>query len=191
MSAILLYLSMMMFRSDINDTAYFAEGCFWCSEAIFRQVRGVVEATSGYSGGNTKNPTYKEVCTGTTGHAETIRVVYNPAVVSYETLLDIFWHSHDPTTLNRQGADEGTQYRSAIFYTNDLQKQAAQKIKAMLDQEEFSSKIVTEIKPSQAFYPAEDYHYDYYSKNKNQPYCQYVINPKLEKFKKSYKSLIK
>ena len=174
------------------DTATFGMGCFWCSEAIFLQLQGVESVTSGYSGGQIAKPTYREVCSGLTGHAEVVQVVYNPSVVSFDELLHAFWLAHDPTTLNRQGADEGTQYRSAIFYHSDYQKQLAEKYKKELDASgAFSSPIVTEISPFKAFYKAEDYHQDYFNKNGSASYCQIVIAPKVEKFKKVFDGKLK
>jgi peptide-methionine (S)-S-oxide reductase len=165
--------------------AMFGSGCFWCSEAVFQRTPGVISVKSGYSGGKTKNPTYEQVCAGDTGHAEVIQVSYDPHLVSYEKLLDMFWLSHDPTTLNRQGADIGTQYRSVIFYYNDLQKIEAEKSKLFLDKSGIlKAPIVTQIVQATEFYPAEDYHVDYYNKNKSAPYCRFVIAPKLEKLKK-------
>ena len=176
-----------------TETATFGTGCFWCTEAIFKELDGVISATSGYSGGAAVNPTYKEVCSGETGHAECIQVVYDPAKITYDELLEVFWKVHDPTTLNRQGADVGTQYRSAIFYHNDDQKQKAEKYKAELDKSgAFDRPIVTEITKFDKFYPAEDYHQDYYANNKDSnPYCSIVIRPKLEKFEKVFKSKLK
>lgn len=174
------------------ETATFASGCFWCTEAIFLEVDGVQKVVSGYTGGKVKNPTYKEVCSGLTGHAEGIQVSFDPAVVSYDELLEIFWQTHDPTTLNRQGADEGTQYRSAIFYHNDQQKEKAELYKKKLDESgAFNNPIVTEISPASTFYIAEDYHQNYYKLNASAPYCSYVITPKLEKFKKVFKEKLK
>ncbi len=175
-----------------TDTATFGTGCFWCTEAIFQQVEGVIKVTSGYSGGTKENPTYKEVCTGTTGHAECLNIVYDPAKVSFDELLEIFWQVHDPTTLNRQGNDVGTQYRSAIFYHNDEQKAKAEKYKAELDKSgAWDNPIVTIIEPFSKFYPAEDYHQNYYNNNPEQGYCQFVIRPKVEKFEKVFKSKLK
>lgn len=172
--------------------ATFGSGCFWCTEAIFQQVNGVVKVESGYSGGKVKNPTYKEVCSGLTGHAEVIQLTYDPSKVSYEELLEFFWKSHDPTTLNRQGADTGTQYRSVIFYHNDEQKKLAETYKNKLDASgAFDNPIVTEITPFTEFYKAEDYHQNYYNLNGEAPYCSYVIQPKLEKFKKVFKDKLK
>jgi peptide-methionine (S)-S-oxide reductase len=159
-------------------------GCFWCTEAAYELMPGVKGAVSGYAGGHTRNPTYQEVCGGDTGHAEVIRVDFDPSVVSLDKLLDFFWVIHDPTTLNRQGPDEGTQYRSVIFYANEAQKIAAEKSKAAA-QEKWGGKIVTEIAPLETFYPAEEYHQDYFRKNPNQGYCRAVVRPKVEKAKKA------
>ena len=156
-------------------------GCFWCTEAVFQEIPGVYSVVSGYMGGQTKNPTYRDVCTGTTGHAEVARIAFNPKETSLEKVLNVFWHLHDPTTLNRQGADAGTQYRSAIYYYSDAQKKVAEKSKVDASKE-FSDPIVTEITASSTFYEAEDYHQDYYKLNKNKnPYCRMVISPKLKK----------
>lgn len=175
-----------------TETAIFAGGCFWCTEAFFTDVKGVEKVVSGYIGGKTENPTYKEVCGGYTGHAEAIKITFNPEEVAYEDLLEIFFATHDPTTLNRQGADVGTQYRSEVFYTTEAQKIAAEKfIKELGEQNIFDKKIVTKVTAATKFYPAEDYHQDYYAQNPNQPYCQAVISPKLEKLKKHYKSKLK
>jgi peptide-methionine (S)-S-oxide reductase len=177
---------------DMNQTtnrteiATFGGGCFWCTEAIFQMVPGVKSVASGFAGGAKENPTYKEVCTGTTGHAEVIQVEYDPKAVSYEKLLETFWEAHDPTTLNRQGADTGTQYRSIILYNNEAQKAAAEKSKATA-QKNFSKPIVTEIVPLKKFYKAEDYHQDYFQNHKGEGYCQVVIRPKVEKFEKKLK----
>lgn len=175
-----------------TDTATFGTGCFWCTEAIFQQLDGVISATSGYSGGTVDNPTYKQVCDGNTGHAEVIQVVYDPSKITFDELLEAFWQSHDPTTLNRQGNDVGPQYRSVIFYHNEEQKQKAEKYKAELDKSKaFDNPIVTEISPFSKFYVAENYHQEYYDKNGSAPYCYYVIRPKLEKFKKVFKDKLK
>jgi peptide-methionine (S)-S-oxide reductase len=160
--------------------ATFGGGCFWCAEAVFQRIPGVQSVTSGFAGGKTENPTYEEVCTGNTGHAEVIQLQFDPTVISYEKLLDIFWEAHDPTTLNRQGADSGTQYRSIILYSDEAQKVAAEKSKAEAAKH-FSSPIVTQIVPLTKFYSAEGYHQDYYNLHSNQPYCQFVIGPKLRK----------
>jgi peptide-methionine (S)-S-oxide reductase len=166
---------------DGDEVITLGAGCFWCTEAIFQQVPGVVSVTSGYSGGKTPNPTYNEVCTGDTGHAEVSRIVYDPRKTSLEKILAVFWEAHDPTSLNRQGADEGTQYRSAIFYTTEEQRQIAEKSKTEAAKE-FSKPLVTEIAKAGEFYPAENYHQNYYQLNKNiNPYCTLVISPKLKK----------
>lgn len=162
------------------EIATFGAGCFWCVEAVFENLDGVKSVESGYMGGETKNPTYREVSAGTTGHAEVTRIYFDPAAISYETLLDWLWRSHNPTTLNRQGADVGTQYRSAIFYHSEAQRKAAESSKAAA-QPMFDDPIVTEITPASEFYIAEDYHQDYYRLNKTAPYCQMVIRPKLKK----------
>ncbi|MBL0743617.1 peptide-methionine (S)-S-oxide reductase MsrA [Chryseolinea sp. Jin1] len=174
------------------ELATFGSGCFWCTEAVFQNVDGVEKVESGYTGGKVKNPTYKEVCSGLTGHAEVIRLTYDPQKVTYDELLEIFWKTHDPTTLNKQGNDEGPQYRSVIFYHNDQQKQLAESYKAKLTQEQvYDRPIVTEISPAVEFYVAEDYHQNYYNLNGNAPYCAYVIQPKVEKFKKVFKDKLK
>ena len=175
-----------------TETAIFAGGCFWCTEAFFVDLKGVEKVVSGYIGGKTENPTYKEVCSGYSGHAEAIKITFNPDEVAYEDLLEIFFATHDPTTINRQGADVGTQYRSEIFYTTDEQKVAAENfIKLLTEQDILGKKIVTKISQASTFYPAEDYHQDYYAQNPDQPYCAMVIAPKLEKLKKNYKSKLK
>ncbi len=172
--------------------ATFGNGCFWCTEAIFQRVNGVEKVVSGYTGGSVRNPTYKEVCTGLTGHAEVLQISYDPKKVSFEELLEIFWQTHDPTTLNKQGADEGTQYRSAIFYQNEEQKKLAELYKKKLTEANaFNKPIVTEITAIGDFYPAEDYHQNYYNLNGTAPYCSYVIAPKLDKFKKAFGNKIK
>lgn len=178
--------------SENLDTATFGTGCFWCTEAIFQQLKGVKKVSSGYSGGHVENPTYKEVCEGTTGHAECIEIVYDPKELTFDELLEVFWQTHDPTTLNRQGNDIGTQYRSVVFYHNQEQKQKAEKYKAELNKSgAFSDPIVTEISPASTFYVAEDYHQNYYNNNGSQPYCYFVIKPKMEKFQKVFKDKIK
>lgn len=165
-----------------SETITVGAGCFWCVEAVFQRIEGVESAVSGYMGGHKQDPTYKEVCTGETGHAEVVQITYDPKVVSLEKILDVFWIAHDPTTLNRQGADVGTQYRSAIFYADEAQKEAAEKSKAAADASgKFRDPIVTEITPASTFYPAEDYHQEFYELNKTYPYCRAVITPKLEK----------
>lgn len=170
----------------------FGNGCFWCTEAIFQQVKGVVKSTSGYSGGHVENPTYEQVCEKNTGHAEVIQIEYNPAEVTVDELLEIFWQTHDPTTLNRQGNDVGPQYRSVVFYHNDQQKERAEFYKKKLDASgAFDNPIVTTIEPFTNFYVAENYHQDYYNRNGNQPYCYFVIRPKMEKFEKAFKDKMK
>jgi peptide-methionine (S)-S-oxide reductase len=172
--------------------ATLGSGCFWCTEAFFLRLKGVESVVSGYTGGKVKNPTYREVCTGTTGHAEVVQVKFNPKVISYEEILEVFWNTHDPTTLNRQGADEGPQYRSAVFYHNEEQKKIAEQYKDQLNKSGvYKNSIVTEITPFSVFYPAEDYHQNYYALNANQGYCQYVIRPKIEKFNKQYAAKLK
>lgn len=174
------------------EKATFGAGCFWCVEAMFLNVKGVTSVVSGYSGGQIKNPSYKEVCTGATGHAEVIQVTYDPDIVSYETLLEAFWLSHDPTQLNRQGADVGTQYRSVIFFHTATQEMLAKEYKKKLnDENAFGKPVVTEISPITNFYPAEDYHQDYYANNPGNSYCSMVVGPKLEKFKKVFKQEVK
>jgi len=172
--------------------ATFGMGCFWCSEALFDRLVGVKSVKSGFEGGQIANPSYEEVCTGTTGHAEVIEVTYDPAKISYDELLEVFWKSHDPTTLNRQGADVGTQYRSVIFYHTPEQKAAAEKYKAEINKTNaYGKPAVTEITKAQPFYAAEAYHQDYFSKNSNQPYCRLVILPKMEKLEKLFKNKLK
>ena len=170
----------------------FGNGCFWCTEAIFQQVKGVIKSTSGYSGGHVENPTYEQVCEKNTGHAEVIQVEYNPAEVTVDELLEIFWQTHDPTTLNRQGNDVGPQYRSVVFYHTEQQKERAEFYKKKLDTSgAFDNPIVTTIEPFTNFYVAENYHQDYYNRNGNQPYCYFVIRPKMEKFEKAFKDKMK
>ena len=179
-------------NSSTNSFATLGNGCFWCTEAIFQQVKGVIKVTSGYSGEHVENPSYKEVCTGTTGAAECLHIEYDPAQISFEELLEIFWQTHDPTTLNRQGADSGTQYRSVIFYHDEEQKAIAEKYKAQLDKSGvFADPIVTTLEPFTTFYPAEGYHQDYYNNNSGQGYCQFVIRPKVEKFRKNFLEKLK
>lgn len=174
------------------ETATFGAGCFWCVEAVFLQVEGVHKVVSGYTGGTTVNPTYQAVCMGMTGHAEVTQIQFDPDVISYEELLEVFWHTHDATTLNRQGADVGTQYRSAIFYHTEAQQRIAEKSKAEMDASDmWDAPIVTEIIPIDVFYPAEDYHQNYFQLNPNQPYCQFVIHPKMRKFTKDFKDKLK
>ncbi|MDM1351339.1 peptide-methionine (S)-S-oxide reductase MsrA [Myroides marinus] len=175
------------------DTAIFGAGCFWCVEAMFSSLKGVVEVLPGYTGGTKENPTYEEVCTGQTGHAEVIKVTYNPSEVNYNELLEVFFTSHNPTTLNRQGEDVGTQYRSEIFYTNEAQKALAKEYMDILTSEKvFNDPIVTQLSEATKFYVAEDYHQNYFEKSGDKnPYCQMVVKPKLEKFRAKYSSRLK
>lgn len=169
------------------EKATFGSGCFWCTEAMFQRLKGVSNVKSGYAGGHIETPTYEEVCTGTTGHAEVIQLDYDPSVISYDELLEVFWKTHDPTTLNRQGNDVGTQYRSVIFFHDDEQKHLAQSYKEKLGESEiWPDPIVTEISPLDTFYPAETNHDDYFNQNGSQPYCAFVVAPKVEKFKKVF-----
>lgn len=175
-----------------SDTATFGNGCFWCTEAIFQELNGVISVSSGYSGGHVENPTYEEVCDKTTGHAEVCRIVFDPAKITYDELLEVFWQTHDPTTLNRQGNDVGPQYRSVIFYHNDEQKQKAEHYKTALDKSgAFDKPIVTAVEPLKNYYAAEGYHQNYFKNNPNQPYCYFVIRPKLEKFEKAFGKKLK
>jgi len=175
-----------------TDTASFGTGCFWCTEAIFQRLNGVIKVTSGYSGGCVPDPTYEEVSTGTTGHAECCQIVYDPSVISFDELLEVFWKTHDPTTMNRQGNDVGTQYRSVIFYHSPEQKEKAERYKAALDDSgAFNKPIVTAIEPYKNFYSAEDYHQEYFDYNPGQMYCRLVIAPKVEKFEKVFKNKLK
>jgi len=174
------------------ETATFGAGCFWCVEAVFQQLEGVHEVVSGYTGGTTVNPSYQAVCTGRTGHAEVVQIRFAPSVISYAELLEVFWHTHDATTLNRQGADVGTQYRSAIFYHTEAQQRSAAQSKAEMDNSNmWDAPIVTEITPTDTFYPAEDDHQNYFQLNPAQPYCQFVIHPKMRKFTKDFKDKLK
>jgi len=175
-----------------KDTATFAGGCFWCIEEQFKQLKGVLSVISGFSGGTVSHPSYEQVCTGTTGHAEACNIIYDPSKISYADLLAAFFVAHDPTELNRQGNDVGTQYRSSIFYHNENQKnQAHYYIKRLDDEKAYRSKIVTEVVPYKVFYKAEDYHQSYYDNNSNVPYCRLVIKPKLDKFRKVFKEKLK
>ena len=179
-------------KDNNEEVATFGAGCFWCVEAVFLNLEGVKKVISGYSGGIAQNPTYKQVCTGTTGHAEVVQIYYDPEVISYTELLEVFWKTHDPTTLNRQGNDIGTQYRSVIFYHDANQKDLAEKYKKRLNESgAFDNPIVTEINPLEDFYIAEDYHQNYYNLNPLLPYCQFVIQPKLEKFKSAFSDKLK
>jgi peptide-methionine (S)-S-oxide reductase len=174
------------------EVATFGSGCFWCSEAVFSELQGVLKVEPGYAGGTTVNPTYEDVCTDATGHAEVAQVTFNPALITYRDLLEVLFSTHDPTTLNRQGADEGTQYRSVIFYSSQGQKEQAEAMIAELTRDKvFRSPIVTEVAPLKVFYPAEDYHREYYRRNPDKPYCQVVIAPKLLKFRSHWKMKLK
>ena len=175
-----------------TDTATFGTGCFWCTEAIFQQLEGVEKVTSGYSGGTVPNPTYEQVCSKTTGHAECLNIMYDPKKISFDELLEVFWQTHDPTTLNRQGGDVGTQYRSVVFYHNEEQRAKTAKYKSELDKSgAFAKPIVTTLEQFTVFYPAEEEHQNYYRNNTSQGYCQFVIRPKVEKFEKVFKNKLK
>lgn len=179
-------------NNNKTEIATLANGCFWCTEAIFKKIKGVKSILPGYAGGTLKNPSYEQVCTGRSGHAESIQIEFDPNVITFEKILDIFWRTHDPTTLNRQGNDVGTQYRSAIFYHDEKQKQIAEKSKTNLEKENvYEDPIVTEITPFTNFFVAEDYHIDYYEKHKDAPYCTFVINPKLHKLIQNHRNEVK
>lgn len=174
------------------EKATFGGGCFWCTEAVFQDLAGVQKVESGYAGGHMENPTYKQVTSGTTGHAEVLQITYDPAIISYDELLEVFWSTHDPTTLNRQGNDIGPQYRSIVLYHNDEQREKAEKyLKELNASGAFNDPIVTTIEPLQEFYPAEDYHQNYFNTHGNEPYCSFVIRPKVEKFKKVFADKLK
>ena len=174
------------------EKATFGSGCFWCTEAVFQDLEGVSGVVSGYAGGHIKNPAYREVCEGRTGHAEVVQITYDPAVVSFDTLLEIFWKTHDPTTLNRQGNDVGTQYRSVVFYHDEEQRKVATEYKEQLNASgAFGDPVITEISPLDTFYPAEAYHQNYYKNNPEQGYCSFVVRPKVEKFKKAFGDRLK
>lgn len=174
------------------ETATLANGCFWCTEAIFKRLKGVLSVIPGYSGGERENPSYEQVSTGATGHAEAIQITFDPSIISFDKILEIFWHTHNPTTLNQQGNDVGTQYRSAIFYHDEKQKEIAEKSKeSFATSGTYKDPIVTEIVPFKAFYEAENYHKDYYEHNKNKPYCTFVISPKVSKLLKEFSSDVK
>jgi peptide-methionine (S)-S-oxide reductase len=176
--------------NNINnvETATLGGGCFWCLEAVYLEVKGITKVVSGFSGGNVKNPAYREVITGRTGHAEVVQLTFDPSVISYREILEIFFHLHDPTTLNRQGADVGTQYRSVIFYHNKDQEKTARQVFGEIEASGlWPNKLVTQVAPLEAFYAAEDYHQNYYARNTNQPYCTYVISPKMQKLRKLFK----
>ena len=176
----------------MTEKATFGSGCFWCSEAIFQRLNGVVDVKSGYSGGTVDNPSYEAVCAGTTGHAEVVQVSFDPDQISFDELLEVFWSTHDPTTLNRQGNDVGTQYRSVVFFENENQQGLAESYKQKLDSENvWSNPIVTEISPLQNFFEAENYHEDYFNRNGREPYCSFVVAPKVKKFKKIFADILK
>ncbi|MCK6602578.1 MAG: peptide-methionine (S)-S-oxide reductase MsrA [Bacteroidetes bacterium] len=179
-------------EKKMTEKATFGAGCFWCSEAVFQRVKGVEKVVSGYSGGARKNPTYEQVCSGATGHAEVVEITFDPAVVSFADLLEIFWYTHDPTTLNRQGNDIGTQYRSVIFYHSEEQRKTADYFRQKLNEARvYPNPIVTELSPAGEFWPAEDYHQNYFNNNPGQGYCQFVVKPKVEKFKKVFQAKLK
>ena len=191
-----IILLLLIFSNEIMgkelEKATLGGGCFWCTEAVYLELKGVVDVKPGYSGGHVKNPSYKEVCNETTGHAEVVQITFDPEVVSFSEILEVFFVTHDPTTLNRQGNDVGTQYRSAIFYHSEAQKQTAKQVIGLLEKEKvYANSIVTEVTAFDAFYQAEDYHINYFARNKNQPYCQYVVAPKVEKFRKVFKEKMK
>lgn len=174
-----------------EQTATLANGCFWCTEAVFKRIKGIISVLPGYTGGKRENPSYQQVSTGATGHAEAIQVKFDADTISYDTILDIFFATHNPTTLNQQGADIGTQYRSAIFYHNPEQKQAAEnKIQELTESKKYESPIVTEVTAYSIFYPAEDYHFDFYDRNQNYPYCRVVIDPKIKKLMQEFAPVI-
>jgi len=178
--------------TEKTETATLGAGCFWCVEAIFQRLKGVIRVVPGYAGGETENPTYQQVCSGNTGHAEAVQITFDPQTISFDDLLYVFWRTHDPTTLNRQGGDVGTQYRSVIFYHDEGQKAVAEKSKAAADASDlWANPIVTEIAPYTNFYPAEIDHHDYYRQNGSQPYCQMVIDPKVRKFQKEFSDKLK
>ncbi len=182
----------MSTTSTTTDSIVLAGGCFWCLEAIFNRLKGVITVTSGYTGGSIENPSYEAVCSGTTGHAEAVKITFDPRSISLEKLLEVFWRLHDPTTLNKQGPDSGTQYRSAIFYNNDNQKRIAIESKNQLEQSKtYNHPIITEITKLTTFYPAENYHQNYYEQNQKQSYCRLVIDPKIQKLYKNYKDKLK
>jgi peptide-methionine (S)-S-oxide reductase len=190
---LLLWLSACGIMTSMkNEEAIFAGGCFWCTEALFKSLKGVISVTSGYSGGSVENPSYERVSSGNTGHAESVKIEFNPDVISYEDLLTVFFNTHNPTTVNRQGDDVGTQYRSAIFYMNNAQKIVAEKfIAKLIESKAYDKQIVTEVNPFTKFYPAENYHQNYYKQNKNAPYCEIIIAPKIEKLQKRFSVLLK
>ena len=196
MKAIIFILIFVTITTNIMakelEKATLGGGCFWCTEAVYLELKGVIDVKPGYSGGNIKNPTYEQVCAETTGHAEVIQITFDPRIVTFTEILEVFFMTHNPTTLNRQGNDVGTQYRSAIFYHSEKQKETAEKVIQLFNEEKVYDKpIVTEVTEFNTFYPAEDYHVNYFARNKNQGYCQFIIAPKMEKFKKIFKDKLK
>lgn len=190
----LAIITMNTFQQNENkyEIATLGGGCFWCTEAVYKELKGVVEVVPGFSGGHIKNPAYREVTTGRTGHAEVVNITYDPTLVNFAEILEVFFLTHDPTTLNRQGNDVGTQYRSAVFYHNDEQKAAAEKAIRLLEQDRvYDNPVVTEVTPFEVFYEAEDYHRDYFANNRDQPYCQFVVAPKVDKFRKLFREQLK
>lgn len=188
---LIIYFSDTLNKQEMETTTL-GGGCFWCTEAIFKSLKGVEKVTSGYSGGGEEYPTYDDICSGETGHAEVVQITFNPSVITFKEILEVFWSTHDPTTLNRQGADVGTQYRSVIFYHSEEQKEIAEEIKDKLNNENiFNQPVVTEITAFDKFYKAEEYHQDYFENNKTKGYCQFVIVPKLKKFKELFKNKLK
>jgi peptide-methionine (S)-S-oxide reductase len=190
---IVLFLTLSITGMAKNlEKATLAGGCFWCTEAVYLQLEGVEDVKPGYSGGHVENPSYKEVCNETTGHAEAVQITFDSDIVSFKEILEVFFMTHDPTTLNRQGNDVGTQYRSAVFYHSEQQKETARKIIQLFEKEKiYKNPIVTEVTAFSNFYVAEDYHFNYFARNKNQPYCQFVVAPKVEKFQKIFKEKMK
>lgn len=189
---LIIPLNIMIQANNKEEVATLGGGCFWCIEAVFEELKGVTRVESGYSGGKIDNPTYREVCSGLTGHAEVVRVFFDPGIVSYKEILSVFFSVHDPTTLNRQGADVGTQYRSVIFYHDEKQKQEAEEVIQELEKQKIYQKpVVTEVTPAESFFLAEDAHQNYFENNSNQPYCQVVINPKLKKFREQFEEKLK
>jgi peptide-methionine (S)-S-oxide reductase len=186
------FMNTLLENENKLEKATLGGGCFWCTEAVFLELKGVKTVVPGYSGGHIKNPAYREVTTGRTGHAEVVQLTYDPQVVGFKEILEVFFATHDPTTLNRQGNDVGTQYRSAVFYHNEEQRQIAEEVIQLLEKEKaYDDPIVTEVTAFDAFYIAEDYHHNYFARNKNQPYCQFVVAPKVEKFKKVFREKLK
>ena len=188
---ILMFVSFEMMAKEY-EKATLGGGCFWCTEAVYQQLKGIVDVKPGYSGGHVKNPSYREVCDGNTGHAEVVQIIFDPEMVSYSEILEVFFMTHDPTQLNRQGNDVGTQYRSVIFYHSEKQKEIAERVlRAFREEKVYNKAIVTELTAFEEFYVAEDYHINYFNRNKYQPYCEFVVAPKVEKFKKVFKDKLK